>query len=442
MILAATTPRTMPAFVDSPRLRLFLGTTLYLAQGFPQGIMNFALPSWLAVNGAPASTVGLVAAAGSIPWTVKFLIAGFVDRYAYIAMGRRRGWLVAAQLAIVLTFLAFAILNPEPEQVAVIFAITLILSSATALQDIALDSMVIDLTPEAELAKINAFMYTGKLIGISGGVALIGILIERYSIEAAMLGAMVLFLIPAMAGVLIRERPGEKLLPWTNGAASQESVSVSFDAWLPMLKAAFASLLRRDILAVLVLMICYGFHIDTMLGANILFAANVLNWGEGELSSLMATMTLGSAAVGLVIGGRVVERWGPKAVMAASSLIGAALLLAGALFIDQIADGSAFSVWFLTVMFFAVFAYLSMLVLAMRVIDLATAAIGFNILMAGLSTGMALGSLSIGVIEPFGGFIALYGVSAVFLGLTALCALFLSGSMGPLADRSKVGVSN
>ena len=39
------TTSTLPAFTDDRRLRLFLGTQLYLAQGFPQGVVFYAIPN-------------------------------------------------------------------------------------------------------------------------------------------------------------------------------------------------------------------------------------------------------------------------------------------------------------------------------------------------------------------------------------------------------------
>ena len=96
----------MPAFTDSRNLRLFLGTLLYLAQGFPQGVVFYAIPSWLAVNGQSAAVVGSAAAAATLPWMVKWAVGALMDRYTFTPMGRRRPWLVGAQVCITLAFLA------------------------------------------------------------------------------------------------------------------------------------------------------------------------------------------------------------------------------------------------------------------------------------------------------------------------------------------------
>lgn len=70
--IAAALPR-IPAFAEGGRVRLVLGTLLYLAQGFPQGIVFYAIPTWLAAKGQSAVVVGAAASAASLPWMIKFM---------------------------------------------------------------------------------------------------------------------------------------------------------------------------------------------------------------------------------------------------------------------------------------------------------------------------------------------------------------------------------
>ena len=45
---------------ESRRLRLFTLFILYVAQGVPLGLFWFAIPAWMAANGASAADVGYV----------------------------------------------------------------------------------------------------------------------------------------------------------------------------------------------------------------------------------------------------------------------------------------------------------------------------------------------------------------------------------------------
>lgn len=425
----------LPAFTDSPRLRLFLGTMLYLAQGFPQGVLFYALPSWLAVNGQPAAAVGLVASATLLPWSFKFLIGGFVDRYSYHAMGRRRSWLVGAQIAIIALFLSFAASQPDPGATVLIAGLAFGLSSATAIQDIALDALVIDLTPKEELGRLNSFMFGGKLLGIAGGTAFTAFLIESYSIQVAMIGSLIFFMIPALTALLIRERPGEKLLPWTKGTVSAEALAVSHDNWWRLLKTAFSSLVRADVLVVVALMAIYGFHQQIFDSSSALFAANEMGWGETRFSGLIASVNIGSAILCLSFAGWLIDRIGPKMMALISGFVGA-LVISILVFGKFIWGADAlFTAWYVSASLAIVLFYLAMLVLAMRVTDQAAAAINFNVLMAGFAMGGTLGGSALGTIDGWGRFEALFGVAAGVLALSASCALFLSRALGPVSRK-------
>ena len=165
---------TLPAYTENARLRFATGTLLYLAQGLAQGLFFVAIPSWLAVNGQPVGAIGSFIAAISLPWSLKFFIGAVVDRYAFLPMGRRRAWLVGAQACLIISLIAFAIRSPLPSELATIIIFGAVLSAMTAVQDVALDAMIIDLTPKNELGKINAFMLGGKSVGMAGGAACAG----------------------------------------------------------------------------------------------------------------------------------------------------------------------------------------------------------------------------------------------------------------------------
>ena len=86
---------------ESRRLRLSTLFILYVAQGVPIGLFWFAIPAWMAANGASAADVGYVLGLTALPWTLK-LVNGFImDRYTFLAMGRRRIWIIGAQMVMI-----------------------------------------------------------------------------------------------------------------------------------------------------------------------------------------------------------------------------------------------------------------------------------------------------------------------------------------------------
>ena len=124
---------------QSRPLRLFTLFILYVGQGLPIGLFWFAIPAWMAANGAPAVDVGSVLALTALPWSLKFVNGFVMDRYTYLAMGRRRIWLLGAQSVMILSLLAAALLNPGVGDVAILGAIGFVVNMATTFQDVAVD---------------------------------------------------------------------------------------------------------------------------------------------------------------------------------------------------------------------------------------------------------------------------------------------------------------
>ena len=66
-------PMPAPSLALSEHRVLRIATLflLYIAQGLPLGFINFALPGWLAQNGASAAAIGGVLAMANLPWTFR-----------------------------------------------------------------------------------------------------------------------------------------------------------------------------------------------------------------------------------------------------------------------------------------------------------------------------------------------------------------------------------
>jgi PAT family beta-lactamase induction signal transducer AmpG len=415
----------IPAFADSRNLRLFLGTVLYLAQGFPQGVFFAAIPTWLAANGQSTAVVASAAAAAALPWSFKFLAGLFLDRYTWRPMGRRRPWLIGSQAGIAACLLIAAFISPAPGDTAVVLAIILILSTLTAIQDVALDALVIDLTPDGEKGRMNGFMLGGKVFGIAGGIAITSYLLEHYGFSIAMLGILLCFFIPAFAVVSIRERKGEKLLPWSSGSASKDGDASGSDDWGMILRAVFRNLIqRRTIIMVLVLM-TYGIHQSLNDTTNGLFVIRQLGWTQSEYGSMSAAFNIVIGIFCLTIGGWMVDRFGPGRIAFWSGLAALPIMLSYLVDVSLWQDSRLFIVWIGMKSVPLFLFYLANLAMAMRVTAAEVAATSFSVLMAVGAVGFLIASAILPSLEALGGFQAMYGASAVLICFAGLLTLLL-----------------
>ena len=144
-----------PRATGQPRLREVLASPKMLAilllgaaSGFPNQITESALQAWLKDAGATNITIGVMSYV-ALPYLLKFLWAPFIDRYPLPLLGRRRGWILAMQVALAATIALFALQNPGVALAPVTAcAVAIVFFSAT--QDIAFDAYRTDVSLPSE----------------------------------------------------------------------------------------------------------------------------------------------------------------------------------------------------------------------------------------------------------------------------------------------------
>ena len=99
------------ALSESSLLRYFTFSSLYAAQGIPEGMTYFAIPAWLAMQGKSALEIGSYIGVIGIPWSFKILIAPLMDRYTILPMGRKRPWVLLGQIGLVISLLFASMIN-------------------------------------------------------------------------------------------------------------------------------------------------------------------------------------------------------------------------------------------------------------------------------------------------------------------------------------------
>jgi len=115
---------------------------LSFSSGMPLGLVWIAIPDWMRDAGVDIRIVGLFTLAQA-PWTFNVLWAPMMDRFRLPLLGRRRGWMALAQLALSLGTLSLAGVGGA-ETAWVALTITLAIAFAAASQDIAVDAYAID----------------------------------------------------------------------------------------------------------------------------------------------------------------------------------------------------------------------------------------------------------------------------------------------------------
>ena len=406
---------------QSRALRLFTLFILYVGQGLPLGLFWFAIPAWMAANGASVADVGSVLALTALPWSLKFVNGFFMDRYTFLAMGRRRIWLLGAQGVIIAILLLAIVLDPGVKDVAVLGAIGFAVNMATTFQDVAVDGLAVDIMEEEERARGSGMMFGGQSIGIAGATAITGLVIGTYGAPAAY--AIVAILIAALCVFVLcfREREGERLLPWTDGVPHARNLSIQADAWWPVVRNTFVSLTKLPSVLWAPVLFCRGIFYGGMTGATPLIGSGYLGWDEAKISTLTAAGGLAAGVLCLTLGGWLGDRYGAKKTSIgwlAVQLVMIAIMYAS---VENWSNERLFIAF--------VYAWISLdflltvacLPISMRLCDERVAATQFTIYMAIGNFGISFGAFALSQVETFGGLPSIFLV----VGTGCLAAIVL-----------------
>jgi PAT family beta-lactamase induction signal transducer AmpG len=146
---------------------------LGFSSGLPLALTGGTLQAWLTVKGVDLTTIGLFALVGQ-PYTYKFLWAPLMDRYSIPLLGRRRGWLVVTQLALLGAITWMGTLSPQ-DSPWLLAALALAVAFLSSSQDIVGDAYRTDILGPEERgagAAVSVFGYRIAML-VSGGLALI-----------------------------------------------------------------------------------------------------------------------------------------------------------------------------------------------------------------------------------------------------------------------------
>ena len=152
--------------------RMLVALVMGFASGLPLLLTISVLQAWMKEEGVDLTVIGLMALVG-LPYTLKFLWAPVLDRYTIPLFGRRRGWLLLAQTALVLAIIGLSTTNPAQSPWLVALAAFWV-TFFSASQDIVIDAYRREDLADEELGLgsslyINGYR-TGMLLASGGGL--------------------------------------------------------------------------------------------------------------------------------------------------------------------------------------------------------------------------------------------------------------------------------
>ncbi|WP_024574437.1 MULTISPECIES: MFS transporter [unclassified Afipia] len=295
---------------------LFLG----FSSGLPLALSGSTLLVWMRESGVDLGTIGLFALVGT-PYTLKFLWAPLVDALHVPLLtrllGRRRGWLVFAQLLLIGAILLLAVTDPARSPFYVALG-ALLVAAASATQDIVVDAFRVESLPESEqaagMASYVAAYRVGMLISTAGALFLVSAF-EGTGLTkpiAWMWGyiAMAAMVLIGMIAALVATEPEQ-----SRRAEAATSGENAISRVVGAAVGAFTEFLtRKDVWAVLAFVILYKFT-DSFSGTMTAPFVIDLGFTRNDYAAIVKGVGLAATLVGGFAGGFLARAWSLEACL-------------------------------------------------------------------------------------------------------------------------------
>jgi len=311
---------------------LFLG----FSAGLPFMLVFSTLSAWLREVGIERATIGMLSWVGII-YSIKFFWAPVVDRLPlpvlHRLLGRRRSWMLIAQIGIAVGLFNMAHLNPVGH-LGTMAALALLVAFSSATQDIAIDAWRIEAAPQPMQGVMAAAYQLGYRIAIMVGSA--GALwiaadygwMASYTAMAAMVGVGILTTLVISEPEARVERQAiaqeQRVIDWLERKAHWPDSLRQLGSWfVGAVVCPFVDFFTRygTKLAVLMLAFIASYRLtDFTMGVM----ANPFYLDVGytlkEIAAVAKLFGLVSSIIGVVLGGLAVARLGTVKSLAFGSL--------------------------------------------------------------------------------------------------------------------------
>lgn len=268
---------------------------LGFASGLPLALTGGTLQAWATVANVSLQNIGFLTLIGTA-YTLKFLWAPLVDRYAPPFLGRRRSWIFVTQLLLAASIAAMGLFSPAGN-LALLALLAVFVAFLSATQDIAFDAYSTDVLRKEERAAGAAVKVLGYRLAmiVSGGLALV--LADRWlgweNMYLLMGGFMALC---AVATLLAPEPESVARAPRSLALAVVEPLVEFFK--------------RRGAITILLLIVLYKLG-DAFAGAlSTTFLLRGAGFSVSEVGAVNKVFGLAATIVGALAGGALMSKLG------------------------------------------------------------------------------------------------------------------------------------
>jgi PAT family beta-lactamase induction signal transducer AmpG len=222
--------------------------------------------------------------------------------------------------------------------------------------------------------------------------------------------------------LLLRERSGEKLLPWSKGRTSADSAFLAIDSWGKLFKSFMQVIVLRNTALLIVAVFATMAAIHYMITLLPIFTIQELGWESVFYSKIFSIYNLVGGVIGMVIGGFIIQRFGILSLIQGSLFLTALLSVSMALLMPFWKNTDFVSGFIAVYCLLRTLIYIGVLALAMHLCWKRISAMQFTFCMTIFNAGLASGAALLGWLRSYFEWQALFFVFAgmIFVGMVIL----------------------
>ncbi|MEM7309532.1 MAG: MFS transporter [Planctomycetota bacterium] len=315
----------MPTLTGSRRARTAALCALYCAQGMPWGFVTITLLSYLGDRGVGLEQAAEITALATLPWSFKVVWGVLIDRFTFRAMGRRRPWVLLAQLAMGVTLLSMILIDDLSSDVQLLAWMVFVHNCFVSLQDVSSDALAVEVLADDERGRVNGMMWASAFLGEAIGGAGMGTVLAHFGVQAAFVVQVSVLLAIACFPLFLLERSGERLLPWSKGEAQLGEEEQSTAGVLALARALLRAFRSPAAIVGVLFAMANNVAIGMLVTSNPVFFTQELGWSQERYSQLAGGAGAGAGVLGALLGGFLVDRLGVRILVSLAGVLIAGL---------------------------------------------------------------------------------------------------------------------
>ena len=273
--------------------RMWIMLLMSFSSGFPLALTGGTLLLWYASANISIVDIGMLTLVGQ-PYVYKVFWAPLMDRYTFSFLGRRRGWILLAQICLLVSIFVMALFSPKTHPI-LLATLALLVAFFSASQDISLDAYRTDFLTKQERGIGAAIWANGYRIGMIVASAVPLIIAHRFGWSAAYVVMSLITLVGIVTTLIAGEPDNEATAPKTLKIA---------------VCGALGEFLKRPyVVGLLVFIVIYKIGDAYALSLSSVFYYRALHFNLEQIAWVGKTFGVVAGIIGILLGGALMNRW-------------------------------------------------------------------------------------------------------------------------------------